>query len=305
LEVSELCFGTLPMGPLQYNIPFSAGVELIRAAAAAGITYFDTAQNYGTYGYLREAFKGSQDNFVISTKSKASTYKQMDNAVRQALRELDRDYIDIFFIHGDKVEKNVFSERSGAWENLIEHKKRGTVRYIGLSTHSTEAVKEAISAKEVDVIFPLINMSGLGIIGGTKLEMIDIIQKAASQGKGTIAMKIFGGGHLLEYRDKAFSFIKEQISVDCIAIGMINKKELEYNIALFAGERIPGELKAETLKSKKLVVTSLCTGCGGCTRVCPTGAISIDENKAEVDVSVCLLCGYCVSNCKQMALRVI
>ncbi|MDI6707319.1 MAG: aldo/keto reductase [Bacillota bacterium] len=305
LRVSEICFGTLPMGPLQYNIPFDEGVELIQAAAAAGINYFDAAQNYRTYRYLREALKDCSSEVIISTKSKAFTFSHMDNAVHEALRELDRDYIDIFFIHGDKAGKNVFNERRGAWENLIQHKKKGTIRYIGLSTHSVEAVREAVSTKEVDVIFPLINMSGLGIIDGDRTAMIDLIEKAAFEGKGTIAMKIFGGGHLLKDREKAFDFIKNQTSIDCIAVGMVNKKELEYNLALFAGEKIPEKLKAETLRSKKLVVTSLCIGCGSCARVCPTGAMTIKEDKAEVETTKCLLCGYCVSSCKQIAIRVI
>jgi len=305
LKVSEICFGTLPMGSLQYNIPLIEGVELLQEAVKSGINYFDSAQNYRTYSYLREALKQDYDKVIISTKSKAFSFKDMDQAVSEALKELNRDYIDIFFIHGDKAGGDVFIERSGALENLKYHKENGNIRYIGLSTHSVAAVEKAATTKEIDIIFPLINIAGLGILDGDRCMMINAINEAANNGKGIIAMKIYGGGHLLRNRQEAFSFIKNQLSIHCVAIGMINKKELEFNIALNSGQKLSNRLINETIREKKLVVTDLCIGCGNCTKVCPTGAITIKEEKAEVDVTKCILCGYCASSCKQIAIRII
>ena len=107
LEVSKICFGTLPMGPLQYNISMKDGVELIQKAYESGITYFDTAQNYRTYDYLRNAFNGNTEKAIISTKSKAFTFNDMDRAVKEALKNLNRDYIDIFYLHADQADGHV------------------------------------------------------------------------------------------------------------------------------------------------------------------------------------------------------
>ena len=43
------------------------------------------------------------------------------------------------------------------------------------------------------------------------------------------------------------------------------------------------------------------SGCEGCVEVCPVQAINRGE-KVEIDQSVCLNCGVCVSACKHGAL---
>ena len=48
IEVSELCFGILPMGPLQADISPEDGGELILSAMKQGVTFFDAAQMYGS-----------------------------------------------------------------------------------------------------------------------------------------------------------------------------------------------------------------------------------------------------------------
>ncbi len=41
-----------------------------------------------------------------------------------------------------------------------------------------------------------------------------------------------------------------------------------------------------------------CIGCGACVGVCPTGALSLnDEGKSVCDENVCVDCGACVGTC--------
>jgi Fe-S-cluster-containing hydrogenase component 2 len=46
-------------------------------------------------------------------------------------------------------------------------------------------------------------------------------------------------------------------------------------------------------------------GCGVCTRVCPTGAISLDAGTAEIDQAKCIGCYNCVQACPRGAIVVV
>ena len=47
-----------------------------------------------------------------------------------------------------------------------------------------------------------------------------------------------------------------------------------------------------------------CTGCGSCAEVCPTEAITIENDKAKVDENECVDCGTCIEECQAEALSV-
>ena len=74
IKVSEMCVGSLTVGPLQADLSIHDGAAVLVSAVEAGINFFDTAELYGTYPYLREAMKVSgQYDIVISSKTFAYT----------------------------------------------------------------------------------------------------------------------------------------------------------------------------------------------------------------------------------------
>jgi len=46
-----------------------------------------------------------------------------------------------------------------------------------------------------------------------------------------------------------------------------------------------------------------CIGCGTCATNCIMGAITMIDDKAEVNPAKCALCGRCVNECQQNAPR--
>lgn len=305
IKVSRLCFGALTIGPLQANLPIAEGARVIRNALEAGVNFIDTAELYRTYPYIREAFRGFGRDAVVVTKCYAYTYRGMQESVEKALKELDRDYIDIFMLH---EQESILTIR-GHWEALeylFEVKNKGFVRAVGISTHHVEGVLGAASVPEIDVIHPLINVAGIGIRGGTTEDMLGAIRLAAGAGKGLYAMKALGGGNLLDRTEEAFEFILSIPELASVAVGMSTTDEVEYNTRLFGGHPVPDSLQSIVRRQpRRLHIEEWCCGCGQCTERCASGALSLSGGKATVDRTLCTLCGYCGAACPDFSIKVI
>jgi len=306
IMVTEMCFGALPMGPLQANISVEKGAKLIRTALEKGINFIDTAEGYKTYPHIKEALEGYDEEVIIATKSHAETYQGMEQSIKDTLVSLDRKYIDIFLLHAARVALSVFEERAGALQCLKDYKAKGVIRAIGISTHVVEVVRRATEIKEIDIIFPILNKLGMGIVGGSIEDMIKAILEAHQAGKGLYAMKALAGGHLIDQLEEAFNFVRNIEGISSLAVGMVSLEELELNIKIFNDEKIPKNLFAQKIKpSKKLIILSFCKGCGTCVKTCPNNALSLENGKAVVDHKLCILCGYCNPVCPLFAIRLI
>jgi len=306
IRVSELCFGVLPMGPVQANISVAEGGDLLLEAMQNGVTFFDTAQLYHTYAHLRHALNNYHGEIVIATKSTAVDYAGMEAAVQEALTELKRDDIDIFLLHAARAQGSALEQRAGAWQCLLDYKQKGYLRAIGVSTHGVAAVQALSDEPGVDVIFPLINKAGLGLIGGTPENMLEQINRAAAAGKALYSMKLLGGGVLMDDIVSALAFGRCQPAFSAHAVGMVRRKELLLNLRIFNDEPVdPAEL-ADIKQGKSWAIQRfLCAHCGRCVETCPAFALEMDgEQTPRVDYGKCVLCGYCAAACPEFAIRV-
>lgn len=305
LKVSRLCFGALTISPLQTNLPLKEGAAVIRRALESGVNFIDTAELYRNYAYIREAVRGFDRDVVICSKCYEYTYQGMKQSVEKALRELGRDYIDIFMLHEQESALTIKGHWE-AFEYLLEAKDKGIIRAAGISTHHVEGVLGAAKIPEIDVIHPLINAAGIGIKGGTREDMLAAIRAAAAAGKGIYAMKALGGGHLLEQPEKAFEFVLSIPEIDAVAVGMSTAAEVEYNIHIFSGKPVPKNINVAVRRQKRrLHIDDWCQGCGKCVERCRSGALKITGGKAGVDENLCILCSYCGAVCPDFCIKVI
>jgi ferredoxin len=209
----------------------------------------------------------------------------------------------MFLLHAARVRPDVFEIRAGAWECLQEYKRKGYIRAIGISTHNVTTVEAAAHIPEVDIIFPLINFKGLGILDGNKDTMLAAIARAAEAGKGLYAMKALAGGSLLSELPQALDFVRKAPGIASVALGVISEEELRIDLKLFNGEELSEQELASLKNNKQLVFMHFCKGCGACAASCVNGAITMSEGRPQVDTEKCVLCGYCTPRCPEFAIR--
>jgi predicted aldo/keto reductase-like oxidoreductase len=299
-----MCFGALVIGPLQCKMSVAQGAAVIRAALERGVNFIDTAELYCTYDHIREAVKGLADRPVVATKSYAYSAEGAAESVEKARRGLDADVLDIFLMHEQESRLTLRGHRE-ALEFYLNEREKGRIRAVGVSTHNIEVVRAICEMPEIDVVHPLVNISGIGIGDGTVNEMLEAVETAFSRGKGVYSMKPLGGGNLLHSYDECLDFVLGLPYIHSIAIGMQNADEVEMNILRFEGRDIPSGLREAALnREKRLHVDYWCEGCGRCVERCKQHAISIVGGKAQADREKCVLCGYCGSVCPQFAIKI-
>jgi len=305
LVVSRLCFGGLTIGPLQVGLPLKEGARVIRRALEQGVNFIGTAEMYETYPYIKEAVRGFSGDVIIATKCYAYTYQGMKESIKKALAALGREMVDIFMLHEQESELTI----KGHWEAvkcLLDAKKAGVVRAVGISTHHVAAVRAAVKFPEIEVIHPIINMQGIGICDGTKTEMLAAIKEAFRAGKGIYGMKSLGGGNLLSRVKEAFDFVLNIEELSSIAVGMQSVHEVDFNVRFFSGDKISTALERQVAsRPRTLHIEDWCRGCGNCVERCSVGALQIIEGKAVVNKELCRLCGYCSTVCPEFCIKII
>lgn len=302
LKVSALCFGTLALGPAQYDLPPDEAVRVLRKAWRLGVNFFDTAEIYGTYRHLRVV--SDLPGAVVASRSFAATAEEMRQSFELARRELGRDELDVFGLHEQESGLTLKGHR-GAVEFLASRKRKGLLRAICVSTHHVECVRAAAMLDEVDVVFALLNSQGLGIRGGSRQDMEEALALARDTGKGVYLMKVLGGGHLFRDARRALEYARDFPHKDSVAVGLKDEYEVEFAAKVLSGEDAPDRPGDAGRRRKRLLVEDWCEGCGECVKQCSFDALRLESGKARVDPGKCMLCGYCAHACPHFCLKVV
>ena len=198
LEISRLCFGAGRIKDTCDTI--EAGSKLMLKALDEGVTFWDTAEGYGTQPHLGAAVRQiNRDEVVIQTKTGAKDYEGARASITRSLQELQTDYLDVLLLHGISTPEDLVS-REGALEAFREAKAAGKIRVMGCSTHIyTGPVMDAvIDHPELEVILATANKEGRMLEGGSLDRHLEYIQRAYHLGKGISIMKVVVAGDIPE-----------------------------------------------------------------------------------------------------------
>ncbi len=204
----------------------SGVADLFKFGYDNGVTFWDSADQYGSHPHLREALKSvKRENVTIMTKTSASSAPEMKAALDRYRRELNTDYIDILLLHC--MQDADWPERKkGAMDVINEAQERGIVRTKGTSCHTLEALKTAAASKWVEVDLARINPAQVAMDAEPEV-VLSVLKQMKASGKGVIGMKILGAGRLRTKADECLQYaLAHNGIIDAFTIGSESQAEL-------------------------------------------------------------------------------
>jgi 1-deoxyxylulose-5-phosphate synthase len=226
IRTSRLAMGTGTIGAGGSSNQTRAGslTQLLRTGYDRGLTFFDTADSYGSHPEVAEAVsKLPREKVVIMTKCDSRDPKQAKADIDRYRRELKTDYIDILLIHC-VTEGDWTTRYRGVMDVFSEAKQKGIIRTHGVSCHSIDALRAAAASPWVEVDLVRLNPVGAHMDADPQT-VISVIKQMRAQGKGIIGMKILGQGAMRKRQDEAVRFALGTGVLDAFTIGAENDNE--------------------------------------------------------------------------------
>jgi methylglyoxal reductase len=179
IETSVIGLGTWAMGGWMWGgTDEQASIKAIQASLDAGINLIDTAPAYGlgmAEVLVGKAIRGRRDKVVLATKCGLVWHTKQGNhffdeagkpvhrflggksiryELEESLRRLQTDYLDLYLTHWQDATTPV-SETMGT---LLDLKKEGKIRAIGISNVNLDELKAYMKVGPVDCIQEQYNM---------------------------------------------------------------------------------------------------------------------------------------------------
>ncbi|WP_421672188.1 aldo/keto reductase [Raoultella terrigena] len=214
LFVSELCLGTMTFGGEEGmwgkigQLRQAEAEQLVGSVLDAGINFIDTANVYSEgrseeiTGQALKNLKIPRENVVVATKvfgetgtagvnSRGSSRYHILSSVKESLRRLQLDHIDLYQLHGfdpaTPVEETLY-----ALDTLV---RQGHVRYIGISNWAAWQIVKALGIAERLGLARFASLQAYYTIAGRDLER-ELVPMMQSEGLGLMVWSPLAGGLL-------------------------------------------------------------------------------------------------------------
>ncbi|MEX1031566.1 MAG: aldo/keto reductase [Paenibacillaceae bacterium] len=255
-QVSSLGFGAMNLP----DVPLEQAKEALNYALDHGINYIDTAAAYkNSEEIIGESISHRRQEFFLATKTGERSYEQAKAQIERSLVRMRTDYLDLVQVHYvNYVEeyKKIMGEK-GAYEALLEAKKEGKIRFIGISGHRPDLLTRWISKGQFDQV-----LFHLSLVQPFALQ--ELIPMAKKLGMGRTTMKPLSGG-FVQPVDKAIRYPYAQ-DVNTIISGMINVDQVKENIKAM-DIHVSNEEKVELEQLAAELGSHNCRRCNYCS--CP------------------------------------
>lgn len=334
-KISVIGIGT---GPI-YEAPEREAVETLSYACEHGVNYVDFATaGAETFRYAGLAFASVRRellyqvhfgaNYETGEYGWTTDLDKVKGQIDWQLSQLNTDYIDFGMIHClDSAGDWEQYQENGVLDYLLEMKKSGVVRHIGLSTHTPELAGRILDSGIVEQMMfsinPAYDYQHGEYAAGSAGERMDLYRRCEAEGVGISVMKPYSGGQLLDDRTSPFGraltkiqclqYALDKPGVLTVLPGVRNLDEMKEALAWL--EAAPKERDYSVLGTfTPKDVTGTCVYCNHCAP-CPAGLniglinkyydlarigddMAADHYaKLEKHASDCLHCGHCDRRC--------
>ncbi|KAF6562819.1 aldo/keto reductase [Paenibacillus sp. EKM202P] len=160
LGSSDLLVGEIGLGCMSIGTEEQQAVYLIHEALDRGVNLLDTADLY-QHGRNEEivgaAIRGRRQDVILATKvgnrripgqegwGWDPSKKYILSAVKESLRRLGTDYIDLYQLHGGTIDDPI-DETIEAFEQL---QQEGVIRYYGISSIRPHVIREYVERSNI------------------------------------------------------------------------------------------------------------------------------------------------------------
>ena len=344
LDISAIGFGAMRLPQKDGEPDIEKTQKMIDYAMEHGINYYDTAWFY--HGGKSELAVGevmkkySRDSYYLADKMPLRVLKGKSEVIpifEEQLQKCQTDYFDFYLAHNiNKREWEILKE-CNVYEQLLEKKHEGKIKYLGFSIHDTpELLEEVVSTYKWDFVQLPINP-----IDWKALDAKRQYEIATKAGLPVVVMNPLKGGQLSTLNNAAVELLKKENpdaspsswslryvasleNVFCVLSGMTEMEHMVDNVSTFINFKPLTEKEQKVLSNAIAVYKSsgaiTCTYCQYCIG-CPVG-IDIPKNfniynqykadnkkenfiaayesiKAENRADKCINCGVCKPKCPQ------
>lgn len=291
LRISDISFGSSRLR--------SGQEHLVDHAYDLGVNYFDTAESYSngqSEPVIGNALKGKRDKVVIVSKTMTSTRTRQGTMMRsleESLRNLQTDYIDVYFDH---AVNDISRLKNLEWKAFADKaKQQGKIRFTGMSGHAghlAECVEYAAENELFDVMllaqnfgedpgfYDRITRSFDFVANQTGLPAA--MKKAKEKNIGIVAMKVLRGAKLNDMRpyekdgatfsQAAFRWALNNRWVDGVVISMTSRDQIdEYLGASGSGAVTAEDMRLLEQYAQMTDMTYCRHACNDCEGSCPYG----------------------------------
>jgi predicted aldo/keto reductase-like oxidoreductase len=259
IEVARLGFGGIPI----QRVDEAQAIDVVLYALGKGVDFIDTSRVYtNSETRIGKALKETDKKVALATKSFNRSADGIQKDVEISLRELQRDYIDLYQCHGisSEEEYRLVTSPNGALSGLLKAKEQGLIGHIGITSHSLDLLEKVID----DGLFETIMVCFSFLEPAAKEK---VIPKACEKGIGIIAMKPLSGG-VIETPETALKWVLSFPDILVIA-GVEEKRLIDQNWKAFQGSyEITREEEQKIREIRKEYDTKFCRRCDYC-QPCP------------------------------------